>query len=145
MPFEGSCAAVNHFQYIYNQDCKICVFMPHQRQQNNWPDVDEKALWQHSFSLGSDAHLGISCECLGLWARSTEEENIVWAQKSRIPMTPSTLSGTLRVFYYLRSNLLTDDPHYQPGTQVRHVLHQIKCTSWQINHKAKGSEEVAPG
>lgn len=42
-----------------------------------------------------------------------------------------TLSQHLRVFDYLRSNLLTDDPHYLPATQVRHVLRQIKCISWQ--------------
>lgn len=42
-----------------------------------------------------------------------------------------TLTLHLRVFYYLRSHLLTDDPHYLPGTQVRHVLRRIKCVSWQ--------------
>lgn len=58
-----------------------------------------------------------------------------------------TLSQHLRGFDYLRSNLLTDDPHYLPGTQVRHVLRQIKCTSWQSHtqgHRKRGEAGRGP-
>lgn len=59
-----------------------------------------------------------------------------------------THSNSLRVFDYLLSNLLTDDPHYLHGTQVRHILRRIKCV-WRLSGSTRpqrtGGERLEEG
>lgn len=59
---------------------------------------------------------------------SASERKYFWCGKTMILLTLHTLKH-LQVFYYLRGNRFTDDPHYIPGTEVRHTLCQIKCIS----------------
>lgn len=75
--------------------------------------------------------------CLGFRKRILSGQERAWHHRH------CTLSLHLWVFDYLRSNLLTDDPHYLPGSQVRHVLRHIKCTSWQSHTQGHRKREEA--
>lgn len=63
----------------------------------------------------------------------------LWSGKSTIPWHCKHFQHYW-VFDYLHSNLLTDDPHYPSGWQVRHILHQMKCTWRQFQLRSCKTE-----
>lgn len=106
---------------------------------SKWPEKVHTNGWN---SLAERMKRG-KCSLLHFHCGKRTFHTHLWSGKSTIPWHCKHFLHYW-VFDYLHSNLLTDDPHYPSGWQVRHILHQMKCT-WRQFQQRSCKTETTPG